>query len=284
MQSRLVGRVAKPATLCLALQSARAERNEKCRTSSGCQARKRLETRCLGVVVPRLDLDLGVRAMRDLLVGVEDRLLRRPDAPGAARRTVMRSAKKDPSSGRGRKWRQQPRTTPYRSGTVASTSFNDPPRGHQNSSASAWSTQSASCSVAASRAMRVTHSAWRMSSLGSRRSRSTARALVPLENLGRPVARGVVRRDHEVDAGVQVVRELRVDDVRLVAREERHDELHGASLPRPSTTASTTRSAARPSTVPTTCSTARRRSAASSSGRSSARSIPATTSSKLSAR
>ncbi len=66
----------------------------------------------------------------------------------------MRSAKNAPSSGRGRKWRQQPRTTPNRAGTVASTSFSDPPRGHQNSSASELITQSAPWSVAASRAIR----------------------------------------------------------------------------------------------------------------------------------
>ena len=51
-------------------------------------------------------------------------------------------------------------------------------------------------------------------------------ALVPLENLGRPVLRAVVRGDDEVDAGVEVVRDLRIDDVGLVADEECHDELH----------------------------------------------------------
>ena len=51
-------------------------------------------------------------------------------------------------------------------------------------------------------------------------------ALVPLENLGRPVLRPVVRGDDEVDAGVEVVRDLRIDDVGLVADEESHDELH----------------------------------------------------------
>jgi hypothetical protein len=44
-------------------------------------------------------------------------------------------------------------------GIEASTSFSDSPRGHQNSSASLWITQSAPKSVAAMRAMRVTHSA-----------------------------------------------------------------------------------------------------------------------------
>src|SRR6185312_3345508 len=88
--------------------------------------------------------------------------------------------------------------------------------------------------------------------------------LVPLEDLGRPVGRRVVHRDDLVDAGVQVVRELRVDDVRLVADEQRHHHPHRVSSPSTPTTASTTRSAARPSTTPTTCATAARRSATSS--------------------
>ena len=46
-----------------------------------------------------------------------------------------------------------------------------PSRGHQNSSASPLITQSAPCSVAARRAMRVTHSACRSSSRSSRRTR-----------------------------------------------------------------------------------------------------------------
>ncbi len=50
--------------------------------------------------------------------------------------------------------------------------------------------------------------------------------LVPLENLRRPVLRAVVRGDDEVDARVEVVRDLRIDDVGLVADEECHDELH----------------------------------------------------------
>ena len=53
-----------------------------------------------------------------------------------------------------------------------------------------------------------------------------AGARVPLEHLGRPVLRAVVGRDDEVGACVQVEREPGVDDVSLVAREERHDQLH----------------------------------------------------------
>ena len=45
----------------------------------------------------------------------------------------------------------------------------------------------------------------------------------------RPVLRAVVGRDDEVDAGVQVERDLRVDRIRLVAGPEGHDELHSAA-------------------------------------------------------
>ena len=58
-----------------------------------------------------------------------------------------------------------------------------------------------------------------------------ARALVPLEDLRRAVARARCRSRHEVDPGMQVERDLRVDDVRLVAREERHHEPHPTVLP-----------------------------------------------------
>ena len=53
--------------------------------------------------------------------------------------------------------------------------------------------------------------------------------LVALEDLRRPVLGAVVRRDHEVDAGVEVEGDLRVHDVGLVADEERHHELHATA-------------------------------------------------------
>ena len=53
-----------------------------------------------------------------------------------------------------------------------------------------------------------------------------ALARVALEDLRGRVLGAVVGRDDEVDARVQVVGDLRVDDVGLVADEERHDELH----------------------------------------------------------
>ena len=87
---------------------------------------------------------------------------------GVARRTVIRSAKRRSSSGRGTKLRHAPLTTPNRDGTASRTSFRLESWGHQNSSASVFSTQSAPKRVAASRAMRVTHSLWRRSSPGSR--------------------------------------------------------------------------------------------------------------------
>ncbi len=49
---------------------------------------------------------------------------------------------------------------------------------------------------------------------------------VPLEDLRRAVGRPVVGGDDEVDAGAQVVRDLGVHDVRLVADEQRQHELH----------------------------------------------------------
>ena len=91
--------------------------------------------------------------------------------------------------------------------------------GHQNSSASALITQSAPKSVAASRAMRVTHSVWRRSSPGSRMRWSTPSDALALEDLRRAVDRPVVGGDDEVDAGAQMVRDLSVHDVGLVAHE-----------------------------------------------------------------
>ena len=51
-------------------------------------------------------------------------------------------------------------------------------------------------------------------------------ALVALENVDGAVLGEVIRRDHEVDPRVQVERDLRIDDVRLVASEECHHDPH----------------------------------------------------------
>ena len=120
---------------------------------------------------------------------------------GAQSRAVIRSAKNRSSSGRGTKLRQAPRTTPKRSGIAANSARKSPPRGHQNSSASVFRTQSAPNSTAASRAIRVTHSLWRRSSPGSRIEMQVTLARVALEDLRRPVLRAIVGRDDEVDPG-----------------------------------------------------------------------------------
>ena len=52
---------------------------------------------------------------------------------------------------------------------------------------------------------------------------------IGLEDLGCAILRAVVGRDHEVDTRVQVERDLRIDDLRLVAGKKRHDEPHGES-------------------------------------------------------
>ena len=85
-----------------------------------------------------------------------------------ASRSVMRSSNERPSSGTGTKWRTNDWTSPYRRGIEPSTSGSEPPRGHQNSSTSPLITQSAPCSLAARRAMRVTHSRCRNGPSGSR--------------------------------------------------------------------------------------------------------------------
>ena len=51
---------------------------------------------------------------------------------------------------------------------------------------------------------------------------------IRLEDVRRAVDRLMIRRDHEVDARVQVVGDLVIDDVCFVANDERLDELHGA--------------------------------------------------------
>ena len=80
--------------------------------------------------------------------------------PTAETRDVIRSAK-NPSPGRGTKCRLSAQTTPTLCGTAVTISLSVPLRGIQNSSASVLITQSAPCSVAASRAMCVRQSASR---------------------------------------------------------------------------------------------------------------------------
>ena len=241
------------------------------------------EARRLGVVVPGFDLDCGMCAVRDLLVGVEDRLLRARVGghgethghPLGEERAVVRAGQEvspaAPNDAVARRHGRQDVLERPAAGPPELVRVGvDHPVGV----------------VLGGREARHARDPLGLAHVVTRLAEEpqASRALVPLEDRRRVVGRGIVGRDHEVDPGVQVERDLRVDDVGLVPREERHDDLHGASSPNMLATASTTRSAARPSTTPTTCSTARRRCPASSSGRSSARSIPATTSSKRSAR
>ena len=138
----------------------------------------------------------------------------------------MRSWNASCPSGRRTKWRHRPRTAPYRGGTAARISRIVPRLGHQNSSASQLITQSAPCSVAASRAIRVTHAACSRVSPSSRRRRSTPVAFVASEDVGRAVDGAMVGREDEIDSALEVVADARLDDVRLVADEQGEDELH----------------------------------------------------------
>jgi predicted O-methyltransferase YrrM len=54
-----------------------------------------------------------------------------------------------------------------------------------------------------------------------------APALVGLEDLRRSIARVVIGREHEIHACIQMVGDLRVDDVRLIADDQRLHQLHG---------------------------------------------------------
>jgi hypothetical protein len=49
---------------------------------------------------------------------------------------------------------------------------------------------------------------------------------VGLQEISRAVGRAVVRHDNDVHARVQMEREVRADDVRVVANDEEHGDLH----------------------------------------------------------
>ena len=57
-------------------------------------------------------------------------------------------------------------------------------------------------------------------------------ARIRLEDRKCPVFGAMIRRDDEVDPGVEVKGDLRIDDVRLVAGAKRHHDLHLFSAPR----------------------------------------------------
>ena len=75
--------------------------------------------------------------------------------------------------------------------------------------------------------MRVTHSRWRNGPSRLAEDADAAAALVPGEDLLRPVRRRVVGDDHLVDARREVEGEVLLDDVALVADEQGHHDLHG---------------------------------------------------------
>ena len=110
-----------------------------------------------------------------------------------------------------------------------------PPRGHQNSSTSPLITQSAPCSLAARRAIRVTHSRCLNGPSGSRITRTTTVSLVSGQHVLGAVARRVIGDEDEVDACTEVELEVLLDDVALVAREQGHHDPHGRN-PRPGQT------------------------------------------------
>ena len=164
------------------------ERNEKCRTSIGCQARigSRPSARARCGFPPRSSTFGSARwatfwcawKIVALAPGRRGRRRRHGHALGEEAHRPRASAGNAASTlGRRRSARAPSQAPPSR----------EPPRGHQNSSASVFRTQSAPKSVAASLAMRVTHSLWRISSPGSLIRCKDAGALVPFEDLRRSV-------------------------------------------------------------------------------------------------
>ena len=142
----------------------------------------------------------------------------------AETRAVIRSAK-NPSPGRGTKCRLRAQTIPTLFGTAVSVSFRVPLRGHPelvgvriDHPVSAVLRRSEPRHVRAP--VRLSHRA------GDGDPEQMPGARIRLEDLRRAVEGLVITRNHEVDASVQVVRDLRVDDVHLVTDDECLDELH----------------------------------------------------------
>ncbi len=86
-------------------------RNEKCSTSIGCQARTGSSPGPRALWLPASIFTSRVARCATFWCAWKIVVLS-PGKAGRARRTIIRSAKNEPSSGRGRKWRQQPRMTP----------------------------------------------------------------------------------------------------------------------------------------------------------------------------
>ena len=188
-------------------------------------AAQRQETRADRIMVSDLHMHVGDRAVGDLLMGVVDRPLvtrmRRPreadDHPLREERAVAGSREEvapgpahdaEPSGHRRENVLQRPLARPPELVRVRV----DHPVG----------------AVVGRREPRHARHPRVLPHLVARLAEKpqAARTLVALEDLGRPVARAVVRRDHEVDTRMQVEGDLRIDDVGLVADEQRHDESH----------------------------------------------------------
>ena len=144
----------------------------------------------------------------------------------AEKRTVIRSANGSPSPGRGTNMRRNAPTVPYRCGTAPSTSrerrASRPPE-----LVGVGVDHPVGAEVGRGEPRHARHPLVLAEVLARLVDEmDVPLACVALEDLGRPVLRAVVGRDDEVGAGVQVEGEPGVDDVRLVAGEERHDQLH----------------------------------------------------------
>src|SRR5439155_20975505 len=113
----------------------------KCSNSIGYQPRIGTKREPISVCAPAESVTSGSARWIDFRFGL-NRLVGSLIGADVDMRATIRSAKYELSSGLGTNCRSRARTIPYRSGTDASTSFGDPPRGHQNSSASLEITQS----------------------------------------------------------------------------------------------------------------------------------------------
>ncbi len=231
MQGRLVAAVAEPAAARLALELGdRAEREVE--DLEGMPGTQRHEPRRLGVVVPRLDLDVRVRPVGDLLMGVVDRLLgagMRRDARAGRSSARRRTRRRRGGAGSGASSRGRRRTAAARSRGRPSASRRAATRTRRrrSGSPSRRRTRSRRAVPCASPTR-----AWRMSSPGSRSSRrwparsyrSRISVVPSLEALS--VAMTWSTPAWRWNAM------LRVDDVRLVASEKCHDDLHGRAQSR----------------------------------------------------
>ena len=166
------------------------------------------------LVVAASDADVRPGAVR----GLEVRAERVRMEARRASRAVIRSAKNRSSSGRGTKFRQAPRTAPKRPGTAASSSFSARAAGVPE--LVGVGVQDPVRAEVGRREPRHPRDPLALAQVVARLADQVEHAVarVALEDLRRRVLGAVVGGDDEVDARVEVVRDLRVDDVGLVAR------------------------------------------------------------------